>query len=393
VSARWTARYGGVALTLLAAASGAQPADQSTPASLVVGGAMDARWTAPLDVVAGTAPVADDSSAYVVTRAPAVVAVDLASGATRWQVDAASGVAPAVSDGLAFVVTADGVQAVHSASGAVAWRRALTPGVATPPGVDAGRLVLPLADGEVTALDPRDGTVLWRTPLGGVAHTTPASAADRWYVALADGRVVALDARSGQPLWTRDLEGRATGLLPLEDELLVGTAGSLVSLARSSGRPRWRWRLGTPVAGRPAADDRHIYVVGFDHLLRALDRRSGNLRWRRALPHRPASGPVLAGGAVLVPSLSTEIPTFAAATGTPGPAITSTSEVGSALYFLGSGRATRTRLLAVTTEGALVGFASRIEAAPAALTDLPGVPVEEPTPTQRPPAPPGPAAR
>lgn len=355
---------------------------------------MDTRWSAPIGVVAGTAPVADEASAYVVTRAPAVVALDLTTGATRWQIAATTELAPAVGAGLAFVVVPDGVRAVHAANGTSAWHRSLESGVAAPPSVDAGQVVVSLVSGDAVALRATDGAPLWRTPLGATAHAAAVPAPDRWYLTLADGRVVALDAGSGRPLWTRALAGRATGVLPLDDQIVVGTTdGFLLSLDRAGGRLRWRWRLGTPVAGTPAADSRHLYVVGFDHLIRALDRRSGNLRWRRALPHRPASGPVLAGATVLVPSLSTAIAAFAAATGDPGQAIASTSEVGSAMYFLGGEKATGTRLLAVTTEGELVAFTSRIEAAPALLGDLPGTLVVEPAPAQPPVEPTGGRAR
>lgn len=355
---------------------------------------MDMRWSAAVGVVAGTAPVADDASAYVVTRTPDVVAIDLATGAIRWHVATPTALAPAVGAGLAFVVVSDGVQAVHAADGTLAWHRPLESGVAAPPSVAAGQVVVSLASGEIVALRATDGAPLWRTPLGSIAHAAPISAVSRWYLTLADGRLVALDAGSGQPIWTRALGGRATGVLRLDDQIVIGTTdGFLLSLDPREGRLRWQWRLGTPVAGTPAADARHIYVVGFDHLLRALDRRSGNLRWRQALPHRPASGPVLAGDTVLVPSLSTEIASFAAATGAPGHTIASTSEVGSAMYFLSAGEATGTRLLAVTTDGELVAFSSRIEAAPTALTDLPGTRVVEPAPVQPPPEPTGGRAR
>jgi outer membrane protein assembly factor BamB len=138
--------------------------------------------------------------------------------------------------------------------------------------------------------------------------------------------------------------------------------------------------MGAAVVAAPAADASRVFVVAFDHIVRALDRRSGHLRWRRPLPHRPAGSPVLVGPTVLVPSLSTELSGYDAATGEPSMTVSHTSEVAGATHFRAGGRATGTRLTAVSTEGHFVAFGPRIEPAPAPLADLPGTPVPEPVP-------------
>ena len=122
--------------------------------------------------------------------------------------------------------------------------------------------------------------------------------------------------------------------------------------------------------------------MAFDHLLRAVDRGSGNLRWRRALPHRPAGSPLLAGPLVLVPSLSAEISTYDAATGQPGVAIASAGEVAGETYVRPGGPVSGTRLLAVSVEGRLLAFAPRVEPPPVPLGALPGTAVVEPAPAQ-----------
>jgi PQQ-like domain len=145
--------------------------------------------------------------------------------------------------------------------------------------------------------------------------------------------------------------------------------------------------------GTAAVDDTRIYVMAYDHILRALDRRSGNLRWRRALPHRPAGSPVVVGGTVLVPSLSTELAGYDAATGAPTLSMASTSEVAGETRFRVGGRVTGTRITAVSTEGQLIAFAPRIEAAWVPLADPPGTPSPEPAPPGQPVTPPSPLVR
>jgi outer membrane protein assembly factor BamB len=361
------------------AAQGARPSARPTlPVTLLSGGAMDVRWEAPFDVSASASPVFDDATAYVLTREREIVALDLATGTARWRVAATSAHAPAVGAGTVYVVMEDGVEAVTASTGAPLWWQALDGTPAAPPYFDTGWIIVSLEGGDLVALRASDGHVVWRTALQAVAQVPPVPAGDRLYLALSDGRTVAVSLASGEVLWRRPLDGRASGLASAVDQILVGTtSGWLVSLDASDGRVRWRWRIGAAVAGAPAADARRIYVIGFDHVLRALDRRTGNLRWRRALPHRPAGGPSVVGDTVLVPSLSTELVGYAATTGEPSLSITSTSEVGSAMHFLERARPTATRLVAVTTEGRLVGFGPRIEPAPEPLGDLPGAAVPD----------------
>jgi outer membrane protein assembly factor BamB len=383
------------AVALVVHAAG--PAGAQTPGatlSLLGGGAMDVRWATSPDVALAAAPGFDDQTAYVATRDGALTARDLETGAARWRVEVPTSFAPAVGGELVFVVVPGGVRALVAATGAVRWQRVLPGTVAAPPYWDTGWLVLSFEGGDLAAFRAEDGELVWRVGLGSVAQVAPAPALDNLYLGLADGRTVAVALASGHTIWTRATDGRATGVTALDDQVLVGTsAGVLWSLDPRTGRVRWRWRTGAAVVAAAAVDDTRIYVMAYDHILRALDRRSGNLRWRRALPHRPAGSPVVVGGTVLVPSLSTELAGYDAATGAPTLSMASTSEVAGETRFRVGGRVTGTRITAVSTEGQLIAFAPRIEAAWVPLADPPGTPSPEPAPPGQPVTPPSPLVR
>ena len=87
-------------------------------------------------------------------------------------------------------------------------------------------------------------------------------------------------------------------------------------------------RAGADTAGAPVADDKLIYFAALDNMLRALDRRNGNLRWSRSLPSRPAAGPLRTGDVVLVPFVTTDIGAFTATTGAPAFTIRAVGEIG-----------------------------------------------------------------
>jgi outer membrane protein assembly factor BamB len=361
--------------------------------ALLAGGTLDLRWMSGEGQAVAAPPALDDATAYVPMKTGRLVAFDLETGRARWAVEAETPWAPAVGGGRVFLAMSGGVRAVDGASGRVVWQRPLPAAAASPPYWDTGWLVISIEGGDLVALRADDGEVLWRSALGAVTAAAPVGALDVLYLGLADRRVVALRLATGAPVWTRTLAGPSTGLLALDDQLVVGTAArEAQSLDLQSGRSRWRWRLGGAMVGAAAADDEHIYLVSYDHLVRAVDRRSGNLRWRRALPHRPAGSPVLVGTLVVVPSLSTELSAYDAATGTPAIAITSAGEVAGETHVRDGGPATGTRLLAVSSEGRLLAFGPRVEPGVAPLESLPGAPVSEP-PAQSAPPPAATAAR
>ena len=251
------------------------------------------------------------------------------------------------------------------------WRGSATlPGaVAAPPYWDTGWLVLSLEGGELAAFRASDGELLWRAPLGAVAHVAPAPALDNLYLGLADGRTVAagagVGARRVEPDPRRACHGPHGARRPAARRHAMS---ALHSLDLRRGTVRWRFRTGAPVVARPTADEQRIYVVAYDHILRALDRRSGNLRWRRALPHRPAGRrPCSWAQWCWCRRWPPSWRRTTRARAHPALAIASTSEVAGSTHFRVGGSASGTRLLAVSVEGKLLAFAPRVEPAPVPL--------------------------
>ena len=55
------------------------------------------------------------------------------------------------------------------------------------------------------------------------------------------------------------------------------------------------------MAGVPTADDKRIYIASRDNIVRALDRKSGNLKWKADLAARPAGGPLRLNDLLVMP--------------------------------------------------------------------------------------------
>lgn len=333
--------------------------------------ALDVRWVVPLDTPPAATPAYDTDTAYVPLRNGALVAVDMNTGRISWRRDVSSAIAPSVGDGLVFVAGEGHVEALAAANGRTRWQTPL-PGRLLTITWDNSWLLCSNADGDLAALRASDGELLWRSALGSALVLPPAAGLDRVYVALENGDVVSLNLVDGQQLWKRALPGRVTGLSATDGQLLAGTTGKAIfSLELATGRQRWRWRVGGDVSGPAASDDRHVYFAARDNVLRAVDIRSGNLRWTAELPARPVGGPQVLAGRVVVP-LATTVGIFDPATGKSEAQVVVAGEMSAAPHLRLEGRQTSPRLVAITRDGRMQGFGWRYEEPPAPLGALPG---------------------
>ncbi len=285
-------------------------------------------WNNPLDAVMLAPPAASGSRAFVPVEGDRLMAFDLLTGGAVWTVPAHPLFVPATGDGLVFLAEPNAITARRQDTGVVAWRVPFAVEFAVPLVWDNGWLIAAEASGTVFALRATDGDVIWRQPLELRVHAAPALAADRLYVALEDGLVVALDVATGRRIWSRRLGGPPNDMLATDDRIYVGSDDNyLYCLGASTGEIAWRWRTGADVIGAPVTDGSRVYFVSRDNVLRALDRKSGAQRWKRALPGRPTRGVVRAGDLLLVSGLAPKVSAFAMKDGSPAGDITSPGEL------------------------------------------------------------------
>jgi outer membrane protein assembly factor BamB len=159
----------------------------------------------------------------------------------------------------------------------VAWRvDGLGSGHSTPSIAD-GRLFLIVNHGmdeSVVALDANDGSKLWQRRFGRVgapdqdpsypgARSTPTADGDRVYALSSDGDLACLDAASGEIRWSRQVRKEFGGVL--------GT---------------WAY------SESPLVDGPRVVVSpgGTEATVLALDKLTGEVAWKRAIPDGGAAG-------------------------------------------------------------------------------------------------------
>jgi outer membrane protein assembly factor BamB len=248
-----------------------------------------------------TAPAYDGTRAFLAIEGDRIAAYDLLEGTQRWLVTAHPEMPPVAGGGFVFIREADRLLALRSSDGAMAWELPIADKLAVHPVWDNGWLIVALATGEVRALRATDGHLVWTRDLKSPAHAAPALAADRVYVPTTDHRIVALRVDNGEPIWERRLGGAANEILALDQRVFAGSQDNwFYCVMAADGRVDWRWRTGGDVIGKPVADDRYVYFVSLDNVLRAMNMVTGGQQWMRPLPMRPAWGAARAGSTIVV---------------------------------------------------------------------------------------------
>jgi outer membrane protein assembly factor BamB len=265
------------------------------------------KWTAKLPAPPAFAPGFDNENAYIALRTSQLVALWLKDGTTRWSIERPVTAPPVAGDGLVFA-GGDGVIEAHAqADGSSQWHRPVA-GRILLLHWDAGWLLASTETGPLLALRATDGEILWERDLGAPLQSSPAATGDRVYVPLRDGRLLALSIQTGTDIWTHKLAEAAVGILPVGDRVFVGGLDNqLHALEAKDADVDWKWRTGADVLGLPALDERRVYFVALDNVLRAHSRSSGSMLWKRVLPMRPFTGPLLTGETLIVAGVASEL--------------------------------------------------------------------------------------
>ena len=267
---------------------------------------MQAYYLAPLeqDIVVVTA-----SSSDFLRGEGSLLAFDQ-QGEVIWQ--AAGGEdrysAPVVMDRMVYVLAGSNKLLIVSPEqeGDTQTRIPLDASVASAaPLVMDGMAYIPCRKPELLAVE-LSGNVCWRfkyqTNARDWLDTTPAASADRLFVVSSAGSVFALERETGEMLWRVESGGNWSLTAPVVDgeRLYVGFKRGLQAMDANNGRILWTLDSERPIVAAPLVFHDTLYVAGHDHVLYALDKVTGDLRWSHSMTRRLEMPPVLAAAALLI---------------------------------------------------------------------------------------------
>ena len=234
-----------------------------------------------------------------------VVAVDAASGAEVWRAHPAGPLrgAPTIANGQVYVVTQDNqLFALGQEDGKVVWTASAsleTQGVfgVAAPAAAQGTVVAGFSSGELNAYRYENGLSVWGDVLSRSTITVSVSSLSdidaepvidqgRVYAVGQGGRMVAMDITSGTRLWEQNIAGISTPWVAGEWIFVVTDDARLLCISRGSGKVRWISQLA------------HFQNE---------KKKSGPISW---------SGPILAGGRLVLVNSEGEIVSASVTDGT-----------------------------------------------------------------------------
>lgn len=238
------------------------------------------------------------------------LALDTASGDTRWQYREFSGQiginsSPAVADGRVYFGAEDGLYAPDADSGSEVWVREIPTQRDASPAVVDGTVYYGTelgSDGEtpaqVWALDAATGETAWTAGIDDqILRRSPAVADGTVYVAASSarrcalggsggcsgvtrGRLYALDAESGDQQWIAPIKTDTRSSPAVADGVVYVGCKNGVSAVTTDGENAWRVNFGSLlseppyVESSPAVVDGYVFVGVSDGRLRAISSSS-----------------------------------------------------------------------------------------------------------------------
>jgi outer membrane protein assembly factor BamB len=307
------------------------------------GSSLTARLAAP--------PIVANGRVYVIDTLGAVRAFDAKTGGQVWasqtpdvkgNEDALYGGGIAYDNGRIFATNGLGfVSALSEENGGIAWQ--VRPGgpLRGAPTVANGAVYVISQDNQIYSLKEEDGSTNWSQPasleIAGIfGAASPAVGQGTVVAGFSSGELNAYRYENGRQVWQDQLQRTSisTSVSSLTDidadpvidngqVFAIGAGGRMVGLDLNSGQRLWELNISGISTPWVAGD--WVFVVTSEDKLLCIYRQNGHIRWINQLPQyqKPKSkkgdieysGPVLAGGRLILTSSTGQVIQVDPATG------------------------------------------------------------------------------
>jgi outer membrane protein assembly factor BamB len=269
---------------------------------------------------------ASGNAIYAATGFGELVALDASSGNKLWtfKLSAPARSAPTAAAGKVFVVSATNVlHAVNQSDGKEAWQYPGIPEIAgvlsaASPAVSGDTVVVPYSSGEVAAFNASSGESKWADAVVRSSRTfavsgfsdvaaSPVIYDGVVYATGVSGRTIAVRLSNGERVWEQNIGSSSTPAVSGNAIFIVDLGDNLVAMERATGKVFWRTAL--PVVRKkkffsvwagPTLAGNLLWAVSNDRRMVGVDPGTGNIVVDRELPSPAYIKPIAAGGQLLV---------------------------------------------------------------------------------------------
>lgn len=162
-------------------------------------------------------------------------------------------------------------------------------------------------DGKVYAFDSKTGELIWTFEYDAPFKGQPVASGGRVYIGSEDGNLITLDESSGKLLWRYKTRGPVRGPVANGRETVYFGSGDafLYAVNVQTGKLIWRKRTGAGVEAVVRTGE-ELLVASLDNFVYKFS-LTGSRLWKRQLPGRISSQPLIAADGALFTPLSSAI--------------------------------------------------------------------------------------
>ena len=275
-------------------------------------------WRYDSNLTLNLTPAFDDERLYLPLAGGTIVSLTGKSGQLNWRSDMGGELsASPVADSRAVYVASEtgklesgtrratgALRALGREGGVTQWMRTLAMPLRGGLTLQNGKLIAGGSDGKIYAFDSRNGKALWSFDYDAPFNSRPVVSGSRVYVGSEDGNLLALDEETGKLLWRYRTKGAVRGPVANGNEIVYFGSGDgyVYAVNANTGRLLWRKRTGAAVQAVVRTGD-ELLVASLDNFVYKFT-LSGARSWKRRLPGRISSQPLVAHGAALFMPLS-----------------------------------------------------------------------------------------
>jgi outer membrane protein assembly factor BamB len=275
------------------------------------------RWQYDSDFTVNLTPAADGERIYLPLAGGTLVSLRSTDGQLIWKTDIGGELsASPVADQRGVYIASEtiGVRSdvpralgalrlLGSEGGVTLWMRTLPMPLRGVLAMSESTLFGGASDGRVYAVLKKSGEIAWMMQHNASFSSQPVLNGARLYIGCDDGNLFALNQATGRTAWRYRTRGPVRGRpVVINGVIYFGSEdGYVYALMEETGRLRWRKRTGAGVQAVAAAGG-GILVASLDNFVYFLSLNHGEQVWKRQLPGRLASQPLIAvDGALFTP--------------------------------------------------------------------------------------------
>lgn len=300
------------------------PGQISAKRELSLSEPLKVRWQYRTTQTMVLSPAAHQENVYLPLAGGSLIAISAETGSLIWKAEIggevstapladARGVFVATETGAAenstnFAAATGTVRALSRESGITLWMRTLYRPLRGAFAQTEQALFAGSADGRIYAFDKTTGKSLWsKNYLTTGFNSQPVIVDSTLFIGNEDGSVFAINIKNGETLWRYRTRGAVRGSIVSREEVVCfGSAdGKVYAADAKTGRELWSKRTGAGVQSLAGNDDA-LLVASLDNFVYLLSLRRGTLLWKRQLPGRITSQPLVHASNVVITSLSSD---------------------------------------------------------------------------------------